>query len=184
MAAALEHKRMPPPKMRQPDDTERGHAVAWIRGKLREYAEKNAGDPGRVTVRRLTSGEYAYTVKDLTGLDLKLEGDSAGDAVGGEGFSNYGDVQFMQDANLERYLESAKAIAGHAVVGAGPLEFFEDSGKSGFELSAINRIQRIYEAYGFRSVAGGGNLRFGPIWKAFYASSASGIAKLWASLRP
>ena len=30
---------------------------------------------------------------------------------------NFGDVQFMQDANLERYLETAKLVADHAVIG-------------------------------------------------------------------
>ena len=79
-----------------------------------------------MTIRRLTSGEYAYTIHDLTGLDWKLDGDSGTDSVGGEGFTNYGDVQFMADANLERYLENAKKVADHAVIGAGPLQFFDD----------------------------------------------------------
>ncbi len=105
--------------------------------------------PGKVTIRRLTSGEYAYTIHDVTGLDWKLDGDSGTDSVGGEGFTNYGDVQFMADANLERYLENAKKVADHAVIGAGPLQFFDDPGKSGFELSAIHRINTIYRANGF-----------------------------------
>ena len=58
-------------------------------------------------MRRLTSGEYAYTIRDLTGLDLKFD-EFGTDSVGGEGFTNFGDVQFMADANLERYLEAAK----------------------------------------------------------------------------
>src|SRR5437868_14830550 len=55
VAAALETKRMPPAKMPQPSDAERGTVVNWIRTSLKDYATKNAGDPGRVTVRRLTS---------------------------------------------------------------------------------------------------------------------------------
>ena len=74
--------------------------------------------------------------------------------MGGEGFSNFGDVQFTSDANLERYIESAKKIADHAVIGAGPIEFFEHPGKTGFELSAINRIKDIYTRYGFRDRLG------------------------------
>src|SRR5262249_5887587 len=126
-----------------------------------DYARKHDGDPGRVTVRRLTSGEYAYTIKDLTGLDLNVGIDSASDSVGGEGFTNFGDVQFMQDANLERYLAAAKIIADHAVIGSGPLEFFPHPGKSGFELSAITRIKDIYAANGFRTVSGEGGRPFG-----------------------
>jgi hypothetical protein len=156
VADALEQKLMPPAKMPQPSDEQRQQAIQWIRTNLSQAALKTAGDPGRVTVRRLTSGEYSYTIKDLTGLDFRSSGDSASDSVGGEGFTNFGDVQFMQDANLERYLENAKRVASHAVIGSGPLQFFADPGKSGLELSAISRIQAIYHANGFRSASGEG----------------------------
>ena len=161
VVAAVEQKRMPPPKMRQPTDIERANATTWIRTRLDDYIAKHAGDPGKITVRRLTSGEYAYTVRDLTGLDLKFDGEFASDSVGGEGFTNYGDVQFMADANLERYLEAAKKIADHAVIGSGPLQFFDDPGKSGFELSAIKRINDIYAKYGIRSNSGEGGKPYG-----------------------
>ena len=74
-------------------------------------------------------------------MELDTGIDATSDSVGGEGFTNFGDVQFMQDANLERYLESAKKIADHAVIGAGPLSFYSDPGKTGFEMSAIARIK-------------------------------------------
>jgi len=172
IAAALEDKTMPPKAMPQPSDAERTAAIAWIRSELRSYAEKYDGDPGRVTMRRLTSGEYAYTIKDLTGLDVNLGIDSSSDAVGGEGFTNFGDVQFMQDANLERYLAAAKIVANHAVIGAGPLEFFSHPGKSGFELAAVTRIRNIYETYGFRTVSGEGGRPFGldKYSKGFYVA--------------
>jgi hypothetical protein len=172
VAAVLEEKRMPPAKMPQPTEEQRHAVTKWIKDSLAEYAAKHDGDPGKVTVRRLTSGEYAYTIKDLTGLALRFEGDAASDSVGGEGFTNFGDVQFMQDANLERYLDSAKRIADHAVVGAGPLIFSEDPGKSGVELSAINRINEIYFKHGFRAAAGEGGKPFGldRYTKAFYAA--------------
>ena len=142
--AALDQKRMPPKGMPQPSDEERAHAAAWIHSQLDAYMKTHAGDPGPVTVRRLTSGEYDYAIHDLTGLDLDLGIDASNDSVGGEGFTNFGDVQFMQDANLQRYLEAAKIVADHAVVGAGPLQFYTDPGKTGFEMSAIHRIKDIY----------------------------------------
>src|SRR3954453_14281588 len=49
VAAVLKEKRMPPPKMPQPKDEERTAAVKWVRINLKNYAEKNAGDPGGVT---------------------------------------------------------------------------------------------------------------------------------------
>ena len=172
VAVALEQKRMPPSKLPQPGDTERTQTAQWIRAKLSESARKNPGDPGRVTVRRLTSGEYAYSVRDLIGFDLKFDSDFGSDAVGGEGFTNFGDVQYMQDAKLERYLEAAKRIANHAVIGSGPLTFYQDPGKTGFELSAINRIHSIYRTHGFRSVSAEGGRPFGleRYAKAFYAA--------------
>lgn len=172
VAAAIEEKRMPPARLPQPTDEQRQQAVTWIRARLNEFAQKHAGDPGRVTVRRLTSGEYAYTIQDLTGLELRFDRDFASDSVGGEGFTNFGDVQFMEDANLERYLEAAKRVADHAVIGSGPLQFFDDPGKSGLELSAVSRIQKIYNAHGFRAVAGEGGKPYGleRYGKAFYAA--------------
>ena len=172
IAHALEQKTMPPAKMPQPTEAQRTEAVSWIRARLDDYSRKHAGDPGKVTVRRLTSGEYAYTIRDLTGLDLKSATNSASDSAGGEGFTNFGDVQFMQDADLERYLETAKFIAEHAVIGAGPIEFFGDPGKMGKELSAIHRIHEIYRNNGFRAASAEGGQPFGleRYSKAFYAS--------------
>ncbi len=161
VAAALEQKTMPPKAMPQPSDEERAQAVSWIRTTLSEYAKTHDGDPGRVTVRRLTSGEYAYAIKDLTGLDVDLGIDSSSDSVGGEGFTNFGDVQFMQDANLERYLSAAKLLADHAVIGSGPLEFYSDPGKTGFEMSAVARLRDLYATYGIRTVSGEGGRPFG-----------------------
>src|SRR5262245_29458029 len=161
VVTALEQKLMPPKVMPQPSTEERHQALSWIKAEMSAYGDRHDDDPGPVTVRRLTSGEYAYTIKDLTGLDVNAGIDSSTDSVGGEGFTNFGDVQFMQDANLERYLEAAKIIADHAVIGSGPLGFFPDRGKTGFELSAITRIKDIYAANGFRTVSGEGGRPFG-----------------------
>jgi hypothetical protein len=132
VATVLEQHRMPPKGMPQPSEEQRAAAVQWIRSELRAAAKKNEGDPGRITVRRLTSGEYDYAIQDLTGVDMDTGIDASSDSVGGEGFSNFGDVQFMQDANLQRYLEAAKYVAARAVIGAGPLTFYQDPGKTGF----------------------------------------------------
>src|SRR5580704_7182884 len=148
VVGVLDQNRMPPKGVPQPTDEERKTALTWVRTELTTFANRNAGDPGRVTVRRLTSGEYGYAVNDLTGLDLDLGRDFANDSVGGEGFMNFGDVQFMQDANLERYLETAKLVASHAVIGAGPIQFYDHPDKMGFELSAISRIKAIYGTQG------------------------------------
>lgn len=160
----LEQQTMPPKGAPAPDEEGRRQVIDWVRGTIDEHARRHAGDPGEVTVRRLTSGEYRHAIHDLTGVPIETAGlgiDTATDSVGGEGFASFGDVQFMQDATLERYLAAARKIADHAVIGAGPLEFFTDPGKTGFELAAIERIRGIYARAGFRTVSGEGGRPFG-----------------------
>lgn len=168
----LETREMPPEDERQPSAEQRNRLIADVREALDSYIRQTAGDPGRIAMRRLTSAEYGYAIHDLTGLELGLDRNFISDAVGGEGFSNVGDVQFIQDSTLERYLEAAKLVASHAVVAAGPLRFYRDPGKTGQELSAIRRIQEIYERHGFRTASGEGGKAFGleRYPKAFYAA--------------
>ena len=159
-------------RRRFPSDAERAAVAGWIRASLDAYEASHGGDPGRVTVRRLTSAEYAYTIRDLTGVDVKVGIDASSDSVGGEGFANFGAVQFVQDATVERYLEAARQVADHAVIGSGPLAFYTDPGKTGLELSALNRIQQLYASRGFRVVSGEGGRPFGfdRYAKAFYVA--------------
>lgn len=163
VAAMLETGEMPPRDDADlfPTDEERAATAGWVRATLGAYEAEHAGDPGRVTVRRLTSAEYAYALRDLTGIDIKVGVDASSDAVGGEGFTNFGDVQFVEDTSIERYLEAAKQVADHTVVGAGPLEFYSDAGKTGLELSALSRINELYAAKGVRVVSGEGGRPFG-----------------------
>ena len=174
VAEMLESGEMPPRDKADlfPGDEERAAAAAWIRAELTAYEARHAGDPGRVTVRRLTSAEYAYALRDLTGLDLKVGVDASSDSVGGEGFTNFGDVQFVEETSIERYLEAAKQVAAHAVIGAGPLEFYADAGKTGLELSALNRINHLYATKGVRVVSGEGGRPFGldRYGKAFFVA--------------
>ena len=162
IAEMLETGSMPPEEATLfPSDAERAAATTWIRTSLKAYEDEHAGDPGRVTVRRLTSAEYAYAIRDLTGIDIPVGVDASSDSVGGEGFANFGDVQFVQDASIERYLEAAKQVADHSMIGAGPLEFFADPGKTGLELFALHRLEQLYSSKGFRVVSGEGGRPFG-----------------------
>lgn len=173
IADRLETRQMPPEDADAfPSDAQRAEAVAWIRGAFDRYDARHAGEPGRVTVRRLTSAEYRYAIEDLTGVDVPVGIDASSDAVGGEGFANFGDVQFVQDTSVERYLEAARQVADHAVIGAGALGFYADPGRTGLELSALHRIEALYAARGFRVVSGEGGRPFGfdRYEKAFYAA--------------
>jgi mono/diheme cytochrome c family protein len=187
----LESRDMPPPDDAEafPTDKERASAVAWIKGALAQFETEHGGEPGRVTVRRLTSAEYAYTVRDLTGVDIKTGIDASSDSVGGEGFANFGDVQSVQDTTVEHYLEAAKQIADHAVIGAGPLGFHTDAGESGLELSALDRINNLYASRGFRVVSGEGGRPFGferyakALYVAWYFKHRTALGDPSATLR-
>lgn len=157
----LQTNRMPPEGSLQPKNDERDRHSKQIHSTIERAIERNAGDPGPVVMRRLTSAEYSHSIESVTGLDLGLERIFVNDAVGGEGFTNVGGAQFMQDSALEQYLALAKKVADHAMIGAGPLKFFSDTGQTGRELSAIDRIQRIYRQHGFRTAAGEGANPFG-----------------------
>ncbi len=161
MAEMVASGKMPPPEAATLSEDQRVGLNRMIRQLVQQYVATHAGDPGPNALRRLTSAEYAYTVFDLTGVDLRLERLFSNDAVGGEGFTNAAVSQFVDDASLERYLEAAKRVADHAVLGAGPLRFFADPGDTGRELSAMATIQRIYRQHGFRTGAGEGAEPFG-----------------------
>ncbi|HMC10489.1 MAG TPA: c-type cytochrome domain-containing protein, partial [Pirellulaceae bacterium] len=68
----LEAKEMPPEEAkRQPTQAERQAIIAWIRAVRTHDAARNAGDPGIVPARRLNAAEYNYTIRDLTGVDIR-----------------------------------------------------------------------------------------------------------------
>ena len=178
VVSQLRSRQMPPRDAAQPSTAERKRLSDWIDTQLQHTTTQHAGDPGHVVMRRLTSAEYDYTIRDLTGLQLDVHRVFLSDAVGGAGFTNSGNVQFIQDATLQRYLDAARQVADHAVIGSGPLAFHRDPGNTGFELSAITRIQSIYRQHGFRTAAGEGGEPFGldRYPRAFYAPGFLRIA--------
>src|SRR5436305_1317888 len=68
----LEANQMPPEKApRQPTPHERRSVLDWLRDFREQEAQQNAGDPGRVPARRLSNDEFDYTIRDLTGVDIR-----------------------------------------------------------------------------------------------------------------
>ena len=62
---------MPPKPMAAPPVEESRKVLNWIQAVRTEELRKHAGDPGPVLVRRLSNAEYNYTIRDLTGADLR-----------------------------------------------------------------------------------------------------------------
>lgn len=113
----VEEKEMPPEDAkRQPKPQERAAVVAWLREVRDREAERNAGDPGIVLARRLSNAEYDYTIRDLTGVDLKPTREFPVDPANEAGFDNTGESLTMSPALLKKYLAAARHVADHVVL--------------------------------------------------------------------
>ncbi len=107
---------MPPRKAKQLTPDEKAGITGWVQHSLDLLAEAKSGDPGPVTMRRLTNAEYDYTIRDLTGRDYALAKEFQTDGGGGEGFTNTGDVLFMSPAAIDKYFAAARKLADHATI--------------------------------------------------------------------
>ena len=109
---------MPPREAPQPSEAEREQLLGWFTAALDAEAAARAGDPGPVTLRRLSNVEYDNAVRDLTGVDIRptQAREFPTDAVGGEGFANVGEAMPMTPVLVERYLHAARDVAARAVL--------------------------------------------------------------------
>ncbi len=115
---------MPPSDARlQPSKAERKVLTEWFRDRLHRMALEQAGDPGKVVVRRLTNSELNYTLADLTGIERDWTRDFPHDGSGGEGFSSTGQTLQMSASQIEKYLALAQLLTDHALMlpGSGPV---------------------------------------------------------------
>lgn len=100
---------MPPKGLPQPKPELREAALHWFEERIALQDRAKAIDPGRVTARRLNRAEYNNTVRDLTGLDLRLADEFPVDDSG-YGFDNNGDVLSLSPVLMEKYLAAADRI--------------------------------------------------------------------------
>ncbi|MFM7320680.1 MAG: DUF1592 domain-containing protein [Armatimonadota bacterium] len=107
----VEANEMPPSGARQPSARERRVLEDWIRD-VREYEiNRTAGDPGPVLARRLSNAEYDYTIRDLTGVDLRPTRAFPVDPANQEGFDNTGESLSLSPALARKYYEAARSVA-------------------------------------------------------------------------
>jgi hypothetical protein len=112
----LQAEEMPPDDApRRPTPEERAAVVAWLRD-LHDYElRRNAGDPGAVLAHRLSNAEYDYTIRDLTGVDLRPTREFPVDPANEAGFDNSGESLAMSPPLVKKYLAAARLIADHVV---------------------------------------------------------------------
>lgn len=134
---------MPPKDAAHPlPAADRKRLVDWMQDRLERTARAQAGDPGRVVIRRLTNAELNYTLADLTGAAIDWTKDFPRDGSGGEGFSNTGQTLQMSAGQIEKYLSLAQRLAACAVVfpAAGPAFTESPAPQSEWSRLALERL--------------------------------------------
>jgi hypothetical protein len=109
----LSSEEMPPEDAKQPPAQERAKIVKLIGQVMQAEAKKLAGDPGVVLPRRLSNAEYNYTIRDLTGVDIRPAESFPVDPASGEGFSNTGEALLMSPSLFKKYYAAAQQVADH-----------------------------------------------------------------------
>ena len=152
----LTKEEMPPKEAKQPLPAQRAEVLATLKMLIHAEARKLAGDPGVVLPRRLTGAEYNYSIRDLTGVDIRPAESFPIDPASGEGFNNTGEALVMSPNLFKKYYAAAQHVAEHAVLTPSGMRFapypvvtFADQTR--FHEQAILRFYEqhdvVYEAY-------------------------------------
>jgi len=146
VAEKLAAGEMPPQGMKQPPAEDRRRVLEWVEAMRSREARRNAGDPGVVLVRRLSNAEYNYSIRDLTGVDLRPAREFPVDPANPDGFDNSGESLTMSPALLNKYMQAAREVANHLVLLREGFEFAPHPmlAVSDREKYAIQRIVAFY----------------------------------------
>jgi hypothetical protein len=109
--------------------------------------KRHPNDPGVVLARRLSNAEYDYTIRDLTGVDIRPTKEFPVDPANQAGFDNSGESLAMSPALVKKYLDAARVVAEHVLFLPNGLSFApypvvtdQDRDKYG-----VNRIVDFYK---------------------------------------
>jgi hypothetical protein len=146
--ARLKAGEMPPSQSRQqPTQAQRQTVIDWIQALAVEEAKRHPDDPGIVLARRLSNAEYDYTIRDLTGVDIRPTKEFPVDPANQAGFDNSGESLAMSPALVKKYLDASRLVADHIVFlpkgfsfAPYPVVTDEDRDKYG-----VNRIVDFYK---------------------------------------
>lgn len=144
----LAAKEMPPKEMKkQPPEELRQQVIDWITAVRKNEARKHPGDPGPVLARRLSNAEYNYTIRDLTGADLRPAREFPVDPANQAGFDNSGESLTISPALMSKYLDAARRVADHLVLKPEGFDFapFPMLVETDREKYPIQRIVAFYD---------------------------------------
>lgn len=140
---------MPPKDAPQPSKAEREQLLSWINAALDAEAAARAGDPGPVTLRRLSNTEYDNAVRDLTGVDMRptQAREFPVDSVGGEGFANVGDAMPVTPELVERYHQTARDVAARVVLLPGGFRFSPSTERPDWTEEALKPLRSFHARF-------------------------------------
>ena len=97
--------------------------------------------------RRLSNAEYNYTIRDLTGVDIRPTREFPVDPANTAGFDNSGESLTMSPALLNKYLQAAREVADHMVLTPDGIDFapYPMLVETDRDKYAIQRIVDFYE---------------------------------------
>ena len=139
----IESGEMPPKEAAPLTEQEKSDVRDWAQRTLDAIAIRTDGDPGPVSLRRLSTMEYTYTVRDLTGVESL-------DPVRGlraqqQGSTNQAAAQGgMSEALLAKYLEAAREVASHAALYPDGITFAPSIHRQDQVDELLTRIRRFY----------------------------------------
>lgn len=141
-------KEMPPKPVPAPPAEASKKVIDWIQSVRTDELRKHAGDPGAVLARRLSNSEYNYTIRDLTGVDLRPTREFPVDPANLAGFDNSGESLTMSSALLKKYLQAARAVGDHMVLTPDGIDFAPHPmlSETDRDKYPIQRIVRFYAA--------------------------------------
>lgn len=144
----IKNQQMPPVESKQLASEEKQKLLAWSNAWLRTEAQRRAGDPGPVVLRRLNNAEYTYTLRDLTGIPtLDPAKEFPADGAAGEGFSNAGAALAMSPAMVQKYLDAGKEVAKYAVLLPDGIRFEANPSSSDMTNRLLDSIRSFYARY-------------------------------------
>ena len=140
---------MPPKDAPQPSQAQREQLLGWITAALDAEAAARAGDPGQVTLRRLSNTEYDNAVRDLTGVDMRPTQvrEFPVDSVGGEGFANVGDAMPVTPELVERYHQTARDVAARLVLLPDGFRFSPSTERPDWTEEALKPLRSFHARY-------------------------------------
>ena len=140
---------MPPKEAPQPSEFERKQLLDWIKGALDSEAAARAGDPGSVTLRRLSNTEYDNVIRDLTGVDMRptRAREFPIDSVGGEGFANVGEAMPVTPGLVERYHQAARDVAARVVLLPTGFRFSPSTERPDWVEDALKTLRSFHARY-------------------------------------